>query len=49
MRISKRVKINAPCMNCPYRAVGCHGSCEDYKKYQSIIRKKGRAHNVHKW
>lgn len=24
---------NAPCYNCPDRAVGCHGDCEKYRAF----------------
>lgn len=26
--------MNAPCMNCPDRAIGCHGHCERYKAFR---------------
>lgn len=26
--------MGTPCHNCERRAVGCHGSCEDYKAWK---------------
>lgn len=31
-------KIYNPCFKCERRVIGCHGSCEDYAKYQNEIR-----------
>lgn len=34
-----------PCYNCEKRFLGCHGSCEDYKKYiaeKEEVNKKKR-------
>lgn len=27
--------MNAPCKDCKDRAVGCHGSCEQYKAFRA--------------
>lgn len=29
--------MNNPCKECPRRAVGCHGSCEDYGAYRKQL------------
>ena len=29
----------SPCFNCEVRELGCHDSCEDYKKYRDKIDK----------
>lgn len=31
-------KIYSPCFKCERHAIGCHGTCEDYAKYQNEIR-----------
>lgn len=32
--------MNAPCMNCPDRSLGCHGRCEKYQAFRSIREKE---------
>lgn len=27
--------MNAPCMNCSDRFIGCHSSCDKYSKYKT--------------
>lgn len=27
--------MNAPCLNCERRTLGCHSTCEEYKKYDA--------------
>lgn len=31
-------KIYNPCFKCERRVIGCHGTCEDYIKYQEEIK-----------
>lgn len=31
--------VRPPCMDCKERTVGCHGKCNKYKKYVSILQK----------
>ena len=31
-------RIYSPCFKCEKRVIGCHGTCEDYIKYQEEIR-----------
>ena len=28
--------MNAPCLGCTDRTIGCHSKCDNYKKYRSI-------------
>ena len=30
--------MQVPCLDCPDRAVGCHGKCEKYKEFQAFRR-----------
>lgn len=30
------IKPNSPCKSCEKRTIGCHSSCEDYKKYSEL-------------
>lgn len=34
--------INAPCLDCTERHLGCHGTCKGYKDYQEEKRKESR-------
>lgn len=34
VHIRPRKYTETPCMDCPDRVVGCHGSCEKYKKFK---------------
>ena len=27
-------EMNAPCLNCPKRSMGCHDKCPDYREYK---------------
>lgn len=29
--------MNNPCYRCPTRALGCHGTCEEYKAYKKSL------------
>ena len=29
-------RYSAPCKNCPYREVGCHIDCEQYKEFRIL-------------
>jgi predicted ATP-dependent serine protease len=29
----------APCKDCTKRKLNCHGTCEEYKQYQSLLSK----------
>ena len=29
--------MNNPCYRCPTRALGCHGTCEEYKEYRKSM------------
>jgi hypothetical protein len=31
-RVNTDVNFNSPCLNCMERQLGCHSSCEKYKK-----------------
>ena len=30
--------VQAPCKDCPDRAVGCHGTCEKYAEYKEACK-----------
>ena len=32
----------ASCLNCEKRSVGCHSSCEDYKKFKKELEEKAK-------
>lgn len=36
-------KIDCPCLGCDKRYPCCHGSCDDYKKYQKTRQEKADA------
>lgn len=31
------VKVNGPCLDCPDRSIGCHGTCERYKTFRAAL------------
>lgn len=33
-------RMDAPCLNCPKRAVGCHDKCPDYQGYKKRTNAK---------
>ena len=40
--------MQVPCLDCPDRAVGCHGKCKRYKawqEYKEVERAARREHN----
>lgn len=32
-------ELSAPCQDCERREIGCHGKCEDYKKFSDYAKK----------
>lgn len=34
------MNTTSPCMDCPDRAVGCHGRCEQYKAFRAEKEKE---------
>ena len=43
----KAGNMNSPCLKCPDRREGCHGSCERYAKY--VGRRRAIAQAKAKW
>lgn len=40
--------IKSPCMTCTERTAGCHGKCEGYKNYKTLLEtEKTKAHSAY--
>lgn len=39
----RRIEMTCKCKNCTDRYVGCHSTCEDYKKFQEENEKAKKA------
>ena len=39
MKWNREMIVKCPCKECDERVLGCHGSCERYRKYQKDIKK----------
>lgn len=35
--------MKGPCLNCPDREIGCHGSCEKYAAFKDLKRQETHA------